>query len=242
MNFSAFEYWTDSWREYSLVPNDEGLRRYKCGKFVLIKDMVLIERSAAASADEDESNDLPYMEYVPDKLLPECISKASSDDMEVAARLGYWRCLNHEYRQRYRQHRDAEEAAIQLAWEQANPDRRIWWDKFLHRKPPRYRRPPNSPFTYPTFEPTDEQLQNMQRLSKILFDRWETSRKGYAIDLVDLYREQSRFSEAKLVISSMEIETDNVTGQLISKLIKERQPAPMRYRMWCGWTKRKNKS
>ena len=213
------------------MPNDEGLRRCKCGQFVLIKDMGSIERPAAPSADDDESNELPFMDHVPDDILPECISKASSEDMEVAARLDYWRHLNHEYRDRYRQHRDAEEAAIKSAWVAANPDRRTWWDKFLRRKPPEYRRPPNSPFTYPAFEPTDVQLQNMQRLSKILFDRWETSRKGYFINLVDLYREQGRFDEAKLVIASMVIKTDDVTGQLIGKLIKERQPAPMRYRM-----------
>lgn len=231
MNFSAFEYWTDGWREWSLMPNDEGLRRCKCGQFVLIKEMVATERPAAPSADDDESNKLPFMDHVPDDLLPECISKANSEDMEVAARLGYWRHLNHGYRDKYRQHRDAEEAAIKSAWVAANPDRRNWWDKLLRRKPPEYRRPQNSPFTYPAFEPTDVQLQNMQRLSKVLFDRWETSRKGYVINLVDLYREQGRFDEAELVISSMEIKTDDVTGQLISKLVKERQPAPMRYRM-----------
>jgi hypothetical protein len=49
--------------------------------------------------------------------------------------------------------------------------------------------------------------------------------------LVDLYREQGRFDEAELVISAMDIKTDDITGQLIAKLIKERQPAPMRYRM-----------
>ena len=231
MNFSAFEYWTDGWREWSLMPNDEGLRRCKCGQFVLIKDMVSIERPAALSADDDESKKLPFMDHVPDGLLPECISKASSEDMEVAGRLGYWRHLNHEYRDRYRQHRDAEEAAIKSAWVAANPDRRTWWDKFLRRKPPEYRRPPNSPFTYPAFEPTDVQLQNMKRLSMILSDWWKDSRRGYGMELLDLYREQSRFDEAESMISVTDLEKDDVTGQLIAKLIKERQPAPMRYRM-----------
>jgi hypothetical protein len=31
MNFSAFEYWKDGWRVQSPMPNDEGLRRCKCG-------------------------------------------------------------------------------------------------------------------------------------------------------------------------------------------------------------------
>jgi len=231
MNFSAFEYWTDGWREWSPTPNDEGLRRCKCGQFVLIRNMVPVAKTEASDAGEDEPNDLPYMDRVPDELLPECIAKANSEEMEVAARLGYWRHLNHEYRERYRQHRDAEEAATKAAWEAANPDQRTWWDRFLRRKPPEYRRPPNSLFTYPGFAPTEEQLQNMKRLSKILSDWWKDSRRRHGIELVDLYREQGRFDEAELVISSMEIKTDDVTGQLISKLIKERQTAPMRYRM-----------
>lgn len=82
------------------MPNDEGIRRCTCGQFVLLKDMVAV--------DAADSSELPYMDRVPDELLPECISKAASEEMEVAARLGYWRHLNHEYRQAYRQHRDAE--------------------------------------------------------------------------------------------------------------------------------------
>lgn len=231
MNFSAFEYWTDGWREFSPMPNDEGLRRCKCEQFVLTKDMVSIEKTQASDAHEDVPDDLPYMDSVPVELLPECIAKASSEEMEVAAGLGYWRHLNHEYRDKYRQHRDAEEAATKAAWEAANPDRRTWWDKFLRRNPLQYSRPPNSPFTYPVFEPTDEQLQNIKRLSKVLFDWRDASRKEHSMELVDLCREQGRFDEAELVISTMDIKTDDVTGQLIAKLIKERQTAPMRYRM-----------
>jgi hypothetical protein len=37
MNFSAFEFWTDGWREHSPMPNDEGLRICQCGQFVLLK-------------------------------------------------------------------------------------------------------------------------------------------------------------------------------------------------------------
>ncbi len=62
-------------------------------------------------------------------------------------------------------------------------------------------------------------------------DWWNDSRKGHGMELVDLYREQGRFDEAELVISSMEIDADDVTARLISNLIKEKQPAPMRYRM-----------
>ena len=98
MNFMAFEYWTDGWRDGSLMPNDEGLRRCKCGQYLLVRDMVAV--------DTADASELPYMDWVPDEQLPECIAQAGSDEIEVAARLGYWRHLNHPYRERYRQHRD----------------------------------------------------------------------------------------------------------------------------------------
>lgn len=224
MNFMAFEYWTDGWRDGSLMPNDEGLRHCKCGRFVLMKDLVEIESA--------ETSDLPRIEYVSDELLPECIANAETEDIEVAARLGYWRHLNHPYRLRYRQHRDAEEAATKAAWETANPDPRTWWDKLRRRKPPSYSRPPNSPFTYPVFEPTDDQLQNMKWLSKILLSWVSESRRRYDyLTLAELYREQGRFDEAEVIILAIGQEEEGVTSNLIARLIKEKQSAPMRYRM-----------
>lgn len=224
MNFMAFEYWTDGWRHGSLMPNDEGLRQCNCGRFVLMKDLVQIETA--------DISDLPSPEYVSDELLPDCIAKADSEDVEVAARLEYWRHLNHSYRHEYRQHRDAEEAATKAAWEVANPDRRTWWDKVRRRKPPTYSRPVGSPFTYPAFEPTDQQLQNMRQLSKILLARVSESRRGYnSLILAELYREQGRFDEAEVIILTLDEEEEGVTSNLIAKLIKEKQSAPMRYRM-----------
>jgi len=223
MNFSAFEYWTDGWREGSPMPNDEGLRRCKCGQFVLVKDMIELATK--------ETAEVPHMDHVPDEHLPECIAKASSEDMEVAARFVYWRFLNHEYRERYRQHRDAEEAATEAAWILANPDRRTWWDKRLGRKPPQYVRSPRSPFTFPAFEPSATQLQNMKRLSEILRNRREASPKDYVIELAELYREQGRFEEAEEVIVKLDADQVDVTSKLIRRLIGERQSAPMRYRM-----------
>lgn len=223
MNFSAFEYWTDGWREFSPMPNDEGVRRCQCGQFVLLKELVEIETA--------ETSELPRIDHVPAELLPECIAQASSEDLELAARLGYWRHLNHPYRERYRQHREAEEAATKAAWEVANPDRRTWWDKFRGREAPSYRRPPGSPFTYPVFEPTDEQLQNMKQLSQILFEWRSTGRGGYSLDLAELYREQGRFDEAEHVILTIDGRDVDVTSKLITRLIKEQQTAPMRYMM-----------
>ena len=222
VNFSASEYWTDGWREHSLMPNDEGLRHCRCGRFLHISELICLETV--------ESSDLPAMDRVPGILLPKCIAEAHSEDMVVAARMMYWRHLNHLYRQSYRQHRDMEEAATRLAWKTANPDRRTWWDKVCRRKAPSYKRPPSSPFTYPAFFPTDEQLENMEQLSTILHGS-HAMRPGYTMALAELYREQGRFDEAEQVIQSLDIEKSDVTGTLIAKLIRDKEMAPIRYRM-----------
>lgn len=222
MNFSAFEHWTDGWRVHSLMPNDEGLRQCKCGRFVLMRD--LVELGAA------ESSDLPPIAHVQEAQLSACIEQADREEVEVAARLGYWRYLNHPYRERYRQHRDAEEAATKAAWESAHPDRRSWWGKLLRQKPPEYRRPPDSPLTYPAFVATDEQRQNMERLCALLTDCNGNSRGFYTLELAELYRERGLFGESERVIQTLEPKDVNVGSQLILQLIAERQPAPVRYR------------
>jgi hypothetical protein len=205
------------------MPNDEGLRRCKCGQYVLVKDMIEVD-----TADISES---PYMDHVPDDLLPVCIAKVESEELEVAARFGYWRHLNHPYRERYRQHRDAEEAATKAVWEAANPDSRTWWDKLRGRQSPSYSRPPGSPFTYPAFEASEEQLQNMQRLSRILQKWRDSSRLRYTMELAELYREQGRFEDSEQVILTLDDREVGVTSNLITRLIKEKQTVPMRYMM-----------
>lgn len=223
MNFMAFEYWTDGWREGSPMPNDEGLRRCKCGRFFLIKDTVEV--------DTAETSDLPHMEHVAAEALGECISNADSPELELAARLSLWHQLNHPFRSQYRQHRDAEEVATKAAWDAANPDRRNWWDRLLRRKAPCYVRPQESPYTYPAFQPSPEQHQNMQRLTALLISHPATTGHGYRLKLAELYREQGRFDDAMKVIQSVDESGADVTRKLILFLIKERQSAPTRYRM-----------
>jgi hypothetical protein len=38
INFMSSALWTDGYREHSLMPNDHGLRRCKCGTFFLQRD------------------------------------------------------------------------------------------------------------------------------------------------------------------------------------------------------------
>ena len=223
MNFMAFAYWTDGWREHSLMPNGEGLRQCKCGKFTLFKELVEI--------DTAENSDLPYINRVPSELLPACIATAGNEELEVAARLEYWRELNHPYRERYRIHRDAEEADNKAMWEAQNPDTRTWWDKLRGREAPAYVRTESMPFTVPDFEPSTEQLQNMDRLSEILHNYSLSSPSRYNISLAELYREQGRFSEAQEAILRTQEQDEGITSKLIAKLIQEKQPSLMRYRM-----------
>ena len=222
MNFSAYEYWADGWREGSLMPNDEGLRRCQCGQFILLKGLVQVGTA-------DASN-LPSIDRVSAQHLPECIASATSEDVEVAASFEYWHHLNHSYRDRYHRHRAAEEAATEAAWKAANPDNRSSWDKLRRGKSPTYFRPANSPFTCPPFEPTPEQLENMVRLSEILARRSVGSQSSI-IHLAELYREQGRFEEAQLAMDNLEKSQVDVTRKLISTLIQEKNAAPIRYRM-----------
>lgn len=226
MNFSAREYWTDGWREASLMPNDAGLRRCRCGRFITLGDLVEI-----SSADASE---LPRIDRVPDEELLACLAQPQSEAVELAARRQLWWHLNHAYRDRYREHRDAEDAATQAAWEAANPDRRTWWDKLLRREPPRYVRQHNRPFTCPPFEPSPEQIGNLERLTSILRSRGEPTasapaRTAAGLELAELCREQGRFDEAEAALSGVGMDETDVTGKLLADLIQEKLSAPVRY-------------
>jgi hypothetical protein len=168
---------------------------------------------------------------VPSELLPVCIDTADNEEIEIAARLDYWRELNHAYRERYRTHRDAEEVANKAMWEVQNPDTRTWWDKLRGREAPTYIRTESMPFTVPDFEPSTKQLENMGRLCEIFHKR---SKKSLHVDkqtFAELYREQGRFIEAQGVISLFQEQDEGITKKLIMKLIKEEQNALIRYRM-----------
>lgn len=205
------------------MPNDEGLRHCQCGRFIRVVEMLQVGSA--------ENSDLPSMQHVKNDLLPQCIAHASDEKMEVAARRSYWLHLNHAYREIYRKHRDAEEAETKARWHSEHLDTRTWWDKFRGHKPPEYSRPGDSPFTYPAFEPTSEQVLNMNRLSQILRDWDQAGHKDHKLELAELYREQGRFEEALDMIQATNEEEDPVTSLLIKRLINQRTTVPMRYRM-----------
>jgi hypothetical protein len=71
----------------------------------------------------------------------------------------------------------------------------------------------------------------MKRLSEILLEYDEASRRGYVMELVELYRELGLFEKAELMILTLDDDQVGVTSRLITRMIKEKQSAPMRYRM-----------
>lgn len=93
LNYRADAYWTDGWRENSLMPNDGGLRRCQCGKFVLLRELISLGHS--------ESSELPYMELVESKDIELCLFQSGSLVFEQVVRRLYWQDLNHAYRKVY---------------------------------------------------------------------------------------------------------------------------------------------
>lgn len=223
MNFMSYGFWTDGWRENSLMPNETGLRQCSCGAFVTLKDMIDIR--------EEETSDLPRMEHIPGHLFQDCIKQANDENMEVLARIAYWRYANHEYRDRYRAHRDAEEEESKKIWNLLQNQTNKWWKKLLRIPLPEYRRSSNSPFTYPPFEPTAAQVENMTILSNMLLEIQKKESGRYVTTLAEIYRELGRFEEAKAQIQSIPENEVGTTSKLMSDLIDKKEVALIRYRM-----------
>lgn len=204
------------------MPDGHGLRKCKCGNFYLLRELVTIS--------EVDTADAPSPAYVKPEDLPKAIASARNSEIELAARLDYWQHLNHPYRDQYRAHRDTEEAATQAAWETANPDQRMWWQRFRNAKrAPEYLPSPDRPVTYPSFDPSDEQGENMNRLLHLLSVGDSPTR--YAFEITELFRELGRFNEATQSLQTIKMENEGFAGKLLAELIKAREAAPVRYRL-----------
>jgi len=223
MNFMSSGFWTDGWRENSLMPNETGLRLCACGSFVKLKDMIDIR--------EEENSDLPRMEQIPEHLMQDCVKQAKDEDMEVLARIAYWRYANHEYRNKYRAHREAEEEESKKIWNLLQHQTNKWWKKLLRIPLPEYRRSSNSPFTYPPFEPNAIQIENMTILSDMLREIQKHESGRYVTTLTELYRELGRFEEAKAQIQTISENEIGTTSKLMADLIDQKETALIRYRM-----------
>jgi hypothetical protein len=219
MNFMSSAFWTDGYREQSLMPNDQGLRRCTCGQFFLQRDLVEMEQVT--------ESDLPFAPRLSPADLPLAIAQADSPALELAARTDYWLELNHAYRDLYRAHRDAEDAATQAAWEAANPDRRNFWQRWRNRKRrSSYQPSPHRPVTFPVFEASAEQRENMQALLRLM----EPLGPRYDYERVELNRELGQFGEAAQALKAAKESDSPTMHKLSTELIVESHAAPVRYR------------
>lgn len=203
------------------MPNGYGLRKCLCGAFYLRSEMVDL-----GQVDESE---LENPSHVQAEDLQNAIAEARNAQVEMAARLEYWQHLNHSYRESYRAHREAEEAATKAAWELANLDTRSLWQKLRKVPAPAYIRPSNSPFTYPPFEPSQTQQDNMRSLLPLL--NKAEKRRAYLQEIVELHRELGEFEEAAKALDEYVKDDQGTTVKLLAKLVKDKETAPTRYRM-----------
>ena len=223
MNFMASGFWTDGWRDNSLMPNESGLRQCDCGAFVRLRDMIDIR--------EEENSEIPRMKPIPGELLQDCIKQAKDEDMQVLARFAYWRHANHEYRDKYRAHRDAEEEENKLIWDASQRKAQSWWKRALRLSTPKYDRTAASPFTVPPFEPSTMQIENMTTLSDMLLASQKLKPGSNALNLAELYRELGRFEEAKFQLSQIPENEIGTTSKIISDHVDMQETAVIRFRM-----------
>lgn len=223
MNFMADEHWTDGWRSVSLMPNDTGLRRCHCGHFLLIWDA---ERLGLV----ENAEGLPFLPSPEMHQLEHCLTSNPTSAVEIAARTELWWNHNHAYRQSYRIHRAAEEQVTRQAWEAAHPDRRTWGEKLRGKAAPQYQRPRNTPLTIPPFEPTNEQLQNMQRLCMLLAQQVSDFPYLQELTLAELYRQQSFWAQAQTCLDKISPEEQqHQPFRLIQQMLHAQIAAPIRY-------------
>jgi hypothetical protein len=222
INYSSSEYWTDGYREKSLMPNDRGLRRCRCGNYLLRQELIVVGNVA--------TTDVPSAPMVDPEELPQAIAEARNPSIELVARLDYWQHLNHPYRELYRAHREAEEAASKAAWEASNPDTRSSIQKALKSgRIPKYTPSADRPVTFPAFEPSDTQRENMMAALDLISASEDAER--HALERVELHRELGQFKEARDALQAVDGETYETLCCLTTRLIEREVAAVVRYRM-----------
>jgi hypothetical protein len=230
VNFSSSAFWTDGKRENSLMPNDGGLRKCQCGTFFVLSECIQMGLEAIEPFN--------FPSHVSQSDLPLAIQTAHSQEVELAARRAYWLFLNEPYREKYKAHREAEQAAHEANWKDQwqadHPDTRGALKKFLDallfRKPPSAPPAPVEPITFPPFEPTDVQITNMLRLIELVQISWPKYRQEYPVELVELYRELGMFDKAKQLIDGMSEANQDKLTKLLYELCEQKQAAPVRYK------------
>ncbi len=203
------------------MPNDRGLRRCRCGNFFLQQELIVVGHVA--------TNDVPSTPMVDPEELPQAFAHARNPSIELVARLDYWQHLNHPYRERYRAHREVEDAATKAVWEASNPDLRNPLQKALNLgRVPKYTPLADRPVTFPAFEPSAAQRENMMAALDLIPGAADAER--YALERVELHRELGQFNEAREVLHAVDGATYPTLHRLTTRLIDMEVTAVVRYR------------
>jgi lipopolysaccharide biosynthesis regulator YciM len=93
---------------------------------------------------------------------------------------------------------------------------------------PTYERPKGSPFTYPAYELTKVQTENLKALQTL------STQNAAALDpitLAEIHRELGQFAEALQLLETLDEKDQDIISRLITKLAKEKNVTVIRYKM-----------
>ena len=238
INFMAWEYWTDGHAEGSLAPPGDGLRRCICGEcFVIYSPKLELVRSTRHSkpiapigwstrrdnwitrAFGRESRDevrerydvRPVEEieleriFVPpspgyvsrDELKQLADSQIVDPEVAMTVRRLYWRHLNESHRDVFRTFREAHK-------EEVNAD--------------------GTSSTFPPFEPSAEQVLNIEKLCQLL----ESADSPRWLEIAELRRELADFSGAAEALTHIEGEKERL-HLVVDRLVTMKVQGPVRY-------------
>ena len=223
-------YWTDGAKEHDMMPGGGGLRMCKCGQFYLLRE--------AISLGFEAGPETPHTEFVDAADLADA-TQSPGPTVELVARREYWKHLNDPYRELYRAHRQAEDQAAQKKWDAdwhaANPETRKVLRKFLDRvlrkRPPAPPPLDTRPFSAPPYQPSELQIQNMERLLELILEKMHEPYGPDMLEVAELYRELGRFKKAADALKQCPSDDIGVPEKLMERLINEGQRAPIRYRV-----------
>ena len=210
------------------MPGGGSLRKCKCGEFFLLADAIALGLEA--------DSDTPPAQFILATDLADA-TQSRNKSVELAARREYWRFLNHDYRDKYRTHREEEDKASQAQWESewqiATPDTRSWSRKLIDRisftKPDVPPQMPNKPYSVPHYQPSLLQRENMVRLLDLLLEGGNQQFDADPLELAELYRELDRPHEAMNVLLACTVQ--GTSFKVARQMLDAGITAPARYRV-----------
>lgn len=230
INFSAYEYWTDGRRVNSLFPNDGGLRKCQCGKFFLLHDCDKLydlpkeKNKPRAPEGWQHTKDNWWRRLLGKPTLGEYLSNYDiRTDEEIEAQekaTPPWSHGVHETDVPNAIEQSAGNVQLEIA------ARRLWWmtqnDPFrdIYRK-----HKEASPDTFPSFEASDEQKENMLKLAYLLEDLYSPP----WLEVAEICREIGHMDAASKALA-LAGKSDATLSNVIGELIELNYAGPARFR------------